>query len=80
MDFKNHLEFIRMCRTTNINKGTFLRTVYELIQDHLGKDFKDLDDLFSKLYPRNLVQVKGAGVNIRHRQPRHQRRGRYDQK
>lgn len=67
MDFKTHLQVLRMCYTRNITKGQLIRQIYELIKDHEGKDFKDLDDFFTKLYPNRTVQKVGAGVNIRHR-------------
>lgn len=75
MDFEIHLQVLRMCHTRNITKGQLIRQIWELIKEHEGKDFKDLDDLFSKLYPNRMVQRRGAGVNIRHRgRSTHQRR------
>ena len=62
MEFKTHLQVLRMCRTQNITKGALIRQIYTLIKDHEGKDFKDLDDLFKKLYPRLVVKHLPAGV------------------
>lgn len=65
-----------MCYTRNITKDQLIRQIYELIKDHEGKDFKDLDDLFTKLYPNKTVEARGAGVNIKHkgRSGHHRRR------
>lgn len=52
MEFETHLEILRACKTQNVSKGAFISAIYDLITDHQGKDFKDLDDLFSKLYPQ----------------------------
>lgn len=52
MDFEMHLKILRFCKTRNITTGTLIRHIYELIKDHEGKDFKDLDDFFTKLYPK----------------------------
>ena len=67
MDFKNHLQVLRMCYTKNITKPVLIRQIYQLIKEHEGKDFKDIDDLLSILYPPYLVERVPAGVNIRRR-------------
>jgi len=42
-----------MCKTRNITTGALIRHIYELLKDHEGKDFKDIDDFFTKLYPKD---------------------------
>lgn len=53
MDFQIHLKILRDIRA-NIKAGIIIRHIYELIKEHEGKDFKDIDDFFTKLYPKNL--------------------------
>jgi len=53
MDFQTHLKILRFCKTKNITVGALIRHIYEMIKDHEGKDFKDLDDFFTKLYPKD---------------------------
>ena len=74
MDFKQHVQILRMCYTKNITKRVLIRQIYDLIKEHEGKDFKDIDDLLSTLYPPRLVERVPAGVNIRHRGHRGRRR------
>lgn len=50
MDFPMHIKILRSVRA-NIATGVLIRHIYELIQEHEGTDFKDLDDFFTKLYP-----------------------------
>lgn len=58
MEFKDHIQILRACKIYrgNITKGTLIRQIYELIEEHKGKDFKDIDDLFKKLFPEPLVK------------------------
>ena len=51
MDFQMHLKVIKFCKTINITKPQLIRQIYELVKEHEGKDFKDVNDLISKLYP-----------------------------
>lgn len=77
MEFKTHLQILRACRIYrgNITKGALIRQIYQLIDEHKGKDFTDIDDLFTKLYPNRVVQPVAGGVHIRHKgRSGHQRR------
>ena len=67
MEFKDHLNVLRMCGVYNITKGVLIRQIYDLIKDHEGKDFKDIDDLFTKLYPKTVVKRVAGGVHVRRR-------------
>jgi len=49
-----------MCKTRNITQGALIRHIYELIKEHEGKDFNDLNDLFTKLYPKHNSWAKQA--------------------
>ena len=51
MDFQMHLKVIKFCKTINITKPQLIRQIYELVKEHEGKDFKDVNDLIHKLYP-----------------------------
>ena len=51
MDFLMHLKVIKFCKTINITKAQLIRQIYQLIKEHEGKDFKDINDLIQKLYP-----------------------------
>ena len=74
MEFKDHLQILRACRIYrgNITKGTLIRQILEIAIDH-RKDFDDINDFFSKLYPDRVIQRVGAGVNIHHRRRRPRR-------
>ena len=69
MEFERHLQILKACRIYrgNITKGALIRLIYELLDEHKGKDFKDIDDFFSKLYPEPVIQPVHAGVNVRRR-------------
>ena len=51
MDFQIHLKVIKFCKTINITKPQLIRQIYELVKEHEGKDFKDVNELLAKLYP-----------------------------
>jgi len=53
LEFEMHLKVLRMCKTRNITTGALIRHIFELIEDHKGTDFKDIDDFFTKLYPKD---------------------------
>ena len=51
MDFPMHLKILRFCKIYNITKPQLIRQIYQLIKEHEGKDFKDVNELLAKLYP-----------------------------
>ena len=51
MDFLMHLKVLQYCKTINITKPQLIRQIYDLIKEHEGEDFKDVNDLIQKLYP-----------------------------
>ena len=51
MDFLMHIKVLREVRG-NVTTGVLIRHIYELIKEHEGTDFKDLNDFFTKLYPK----------------------------
>ena len=58
MDFQMHLKILRFCKTYDITKPQLIRQIYQLIKEHEGKDFKDVNELLSKLYaPRNPAEA-----------------------
>ena len=59
MDFQMHLKFLRNVGC-NVKTGILIRHVWELFKDHEGKDFKDLDDFFTKLYPKDTHSNQSA--------------------
>lgn len=71
MEFNKHLEILRSLKIYrgNITKGALIRQIY-LCMEHKGKDFNDIDDFFSKLYPEPVIQPVHAGVNVRRRPKR----------
>ena len=73
-----HLKILRFCRTKNMTKGAFIREIYNLIKNHEGKDFKDLDDLFTKLWPQKVVERVAGGVNIHYKGRRRREPPYYD--
>lgn len=48
MDFRNHLQVLDMISVRGITKPALIRHIYELLREHEGKDFKDLNDFFEK--------------------------------
>lgn len=72
MEFEVHLEILKACRIYrgNITIGALIRAIFQVIEEHKGKDFKDIDDFFSKLYPEPVIQPVHAGVNVRRRRKR----------
>jgi hypothetical protein len=41
-------------------KGQTLRLLATILNDHKGKDFKDVDDLMNQLYPKPPVKLLGS--------------------
>lgn len=73
MEWKTDLQILRALPTLRGLKGQLIRLLYNIIEEHKGKDFKDLEDLMNQIYPEPVVKRVGAGVNVRRkgRRPRH---------
>jgi len=71
MDFVMHLKIVRFCKTINITKAQLIRQIYQLIKEHEGKDFNDINDLLEKLYPpRTHLTHKPVSFSSTRRKPR----------
>ena len=57
MDWKTDLQILRALPTFRGLKGQLIRLVYQIIDEHKGIDFKDLEDLMQQIYPRREAPV-----------------------
>ena len=54
MDWNTELNILRNIRVPY--KGNLIRLLYNIIEDHKGVDFKDLEDLMQQIYPEPVVK------------------------
>lgn len=68
MEWKDDLQILRAMPNFRGIKGQMIRLIYNIIDEHKDKDFKDLPDLMNQIYPPReepVVQPVGAGIHVR---------------